>query len=72
MKFQIESPILSKSDRSFALDGLTFLFKIYLAMKFKESLILFASEVICLIEPCKDIGWKLPLQKSGLLGEFGL
>ena len=61
MKFQMEFPIPLKSNRSFALDGLTFLFKIYLAMKFKESLILFASEVICSIELCKDIGWKLPL-----------
>jgi len=52
----MESPILSKSNKLFALDGLTFLFEIYLAMKFKESLILFASEAICSIEPCKDIG----------------
>jgi len=67
----MESPIPSKSDRLFALDGLTFLFEIYLAMKFKESLILFASEAICSIEPCKDIRWKLLLQRSGLVGEFG-
>ena len=71
MKFQMESSILSKSDRSFVLDGLTFLFKIYLAMKFKESLILFASEAICSIELYKDIRWKLPLQRSGSVGEFG-
>ena len=56
MKFQMELPILSKSDRLFALDRLTFLLEIYLAIKFKESLIIFVSEAICSMEPCNDIG----------------
>lgn len=50
MKFQMESPIPSKSDNSFAFEELTFLFVIYLAMKFSESLMLLVSEAICLIE----------------------
>ena len=40
MKFQIESPILSKSNKLLVFEVLTFLFLMYLAMKFKESLIL--------------------------------
>jgi len=40
MKFQMESFILSKSDKSLVFEALTFLFLMYLAMKFRESLIL--------------------------------
>ena len=40
MKFQMESPIPSKSDKLLAFEVLTFLFLMYLAMKFRESLIL--------------------------------
>ena len=50
MKFHMESPILSKSDKLLAFEALTFLFLIYLAIKFKESLILLESEAICSID----------------------
>ena len=50
MKFQMESPIPSKSDKLLAFEVLTFLFLMYLAMKFRESLILLESDAICLIE----------------------
>ena len=45
-----------KFSRLFALEGFTFLLDIYLAIKFKESLIFFASDAICLMELCNNIG----------------
>ena len=71
MKFQIESPMLSKSFKSLAFLGLTFLFTMYFAMKISESLIHLVSEVMCSMEPCKEIRWKLPLHNSGSVGVLG-
>jgi len=51
MKFHMESSKPSRSDKSLAFEASTFLFLMYLAIKFKESLILLVSEAICLIEP---------------------
>ena len=51
MKFQIASPMPSKSLRSLTSLLLTCLLAIYLDMKFKESLILFKSDTKCSIEP---------------------
>ena len=51
MKFQITSPMPSKSLRLLTSLPLTCLFTIYFDMKFKESLILFKSDAKCLIEP---------------------
>jgi len=48
--------MLLKSSRSFALEEFTFLLEIYLAIKFKESLMFFVSDAICSIELCSDIG----------------
>ena len=70
MKFHMESPILSKSDKLLAFEALTFLFLIYLAIKFKESLILLESEAICSIDLWRKIGWKLLFHKSGSVGVF--
>jgi len=50
MKFQIMSPMPSKSLRLLTALPLTCLLAIYLDMKFKESLILFESDAKCLIE----------------------
>ena len=47
IKFQMESPILLKSNKLFALQEFTFLFEMYLAMKLSESLMLLVSEAIC-------------------------
>ena len=30
----------------------------------------FTSYAICSINPCSDMGWKLPLQRSGLVGAY--
>ena len=68
MKFQIESSMLLKSCKSLALPEFTFLFEIYLAIKLSESLMLFVSDMICSIDPCSDIRWKLLLQSSGSVG----
>ena len=62
----------SKSFKLLAFLGLTFLFNIYFAIKLSESLMNLVSEAICSIELCKEIGWKLPLHNSGLVGELGL
>jgi len=51
MKFHMELPKPSKSDKLLAFEALIFLFLMYLAIKFKESLILLVSEAICSIEP---------------------
>ena len=50
MKFHMELSKPSKSDKSLAFEASTFLFLMYLAIKFKEFLILLVSEVICSIE----------------------
>ena len=71
MKFQMESPIPSKSNKLLVFEDLTFLFVIYLAMKLSEPLMILESDVICSIDLWRDIEWKLPLQRSGLVGEFG-
>jgi len=56
IKFYTTLPILSKSFKSFAFAGSTCLLKIYLAMNFKESLILLVSDAICLMKPWREIG----------------
>ena len=71
IKFQIESPMLSKSTKSFALLEFIFLLEMYLAIKLSESLMFFVSDTICSIDLWRDIGWKLPLQSSSLVGELG-
>ena len=40
----------------------------YFAIKLSESLMHLISEVICSIEPCKEIRWKLPLHNFGSVG----
>ena len=50
MKFYTALPILLKSSRLFALDGLICLFEMYLAMNFKEFLIFLTSDAMCLID----------------------
>ena len=56
MKFQIESPMPLNSLRLFALLLLTCLLVIYLAIKFKKSLMFLVLDAICLIELCNEIG----------------
>ena len=58
IKFQMTSPIPSKSLRSLTSLLLTCLLVIYFVMKFKESLILFESEAKCLIKPWSEMRWK--------------
>jgi len=41
-------------------------------MKFKESLMFFASDAKCLIKPCNEMGWNKLLQRSGSVGACGL
>ena len=55
IKFQMESLIPSKSDKSFALDEFIFLLAIYLAMKFSEFLMLLVSDTICSIDLWREI-----------------
>ena len=50
IKFQMESPILLKSNKSFVLDEFTFLFVMYLAMKFSKFLMFLVSDAIYLID----------------------
>ena len=71
IKFQTESPMPSKSFKSLAFLGLTFLFEMYFTMKLSEFLMHLASEAMCSIEPCNKIGWKLPLHNSGSVGALG-
>ena len=71
MKFHMESPKPSRSNKFLTFEASTFLFLMYLAIKFKKSLILLMSEAICSIEPWREIGWKLPLHKSGSVGALG-
>ena len=61
----------SKSFRLLAVFGLTFLFVMYLAMKLSESLMLFMSEAICSIEPCREMEWKFSLHNLGSMEVFG-
>jgi len=56
IKFHTTLPILSKSFKSFTFAGSTCLLKIYLAMNFKESLILLVSDAICSMKPWREIG----------------
>ena len=70
IKFQMESPILLKSNKLFVLDEFTFLFVMYLAMKFSKFLMFLVSDAIYLIDLWRDIRWKLLLQRSSLVGEF--
>ena len=67
----MKSPMPSKSFKSLAFLGLTFLFDIYFAIKLSESLMDLVSKAIYSIELCKEIGWKLPLHSSGLVRELG-
>jgi len=60
--------MLSKSFKLLAVLGLTFLFMMYFAIELRESLMDLVSEVIFLMEPCREIVWKLPLHNSGLVG----
>ena len=55
MKFQIVSPIPSKSMKSLTSLLLTCLLAIYLDMKFKESLMLLESDAKCSIDLCKEM-----------------
>ena len=71
MKFQMESPIPSKSSRSFTLFLSTCLPWIYLAKILSETLTFLASDARCSIEPCREMGWKDPLHNSGLVGAWG-
>ena len=71
MKFQTELPMPLKFFKSLAVLRLTFLFTMYFAMKLSESLMHLVSEAMCSIEPCKEIGWKLLLHNSGLVGMLG-
>jgi len=41
-------------------------------MKLSESLIFLVSEAKCSIEPCKEMEWKLPSQRSGSVRVLGL
>ena len=68
MRFHNASPIPLKSFKSLDLTRSTCLFEIYLAMKLSKSLIFLASKAKCSIELCKEIGWKLPSQRSGSVG----
>ena len=74
MNNQTASPIPSKSSKSLALDGWTYLFEIYFAINFKESLMLLASNTMCSIELYNEIEWNLPfqiLESIGTLGSYG-
>ena len=51
MKFQMASPMLSKSPRSLAMLPFTCLLRIYLAKKFRVTLMFLESDVKCSIDP---------------------
>ena len=67
-KFQMESPIPSKSSRSLTLLLSTCLPWIYLAKMLSEVLMFLASDARCSMEPCREMGWKDPLYNSGSVG----
>ena len=71
MKFQMESPIPSKSSRSLTLLPSTRLPWIYLAKMLSEALTFLVSDARCLIEPCRETGRKDPLHNSGSVGAWG-
>ena len=56
MKFQIDSPIPLKSSKSFVLEEFICLLAMYLAIKFKESLIFLVSKAMYSIKLCKEMG----------------
>jgi len=51
--------------------SLTFLFRIYLAMKSRVTLIFLVSCIKCSIKPWRKMEWNEPLQSCGSVGAFG-
>ena len=72
MKFYTASPIPWKSSRLLDFDESTCLLEMYLAMKFKKSLIFFESDAKYSIELWSKMEWKLLFQSLDSVGTLGL
>ena len=70
MRFHATSPMPLSSETSLDFLESIFLFLIYFAMQFKESLIFLESDGRCSKELWRETGWNLPFQHSGSVGWF--
>ena len=72
MKFQMASPMPLRSLRSFAMLLFTYLLRIYLAKKFRVTLMFLESDVKCSIDQWREMEWNNLLYSSGSVGAWRL